>query len=174
MRSHTRRALAALAAVALAFGCKPAEKPLTPEELQARALAKEAQDRSECHVIAVSQSGFDPTLADEPPPRTISETHKQGGDVVGSGAVAKGAVVGGLVGVAGGAIAGNAGAGAAIGAGAGALMGGVRRHRETQKMVTTTRQNPEYAAWVAKKDGYRRAFDSCMTSRSAPPVEVPK
>jgi hypothetical protein len=93
--------------------------------------------------------------------------------VVGSGAVAKGAVVGGLVGVAGGAIAGNAGAGAAIGAGAGALMGGVRRHRETQKMVTTTRQNPEYAAWVARKDGYRNAFDACMNQRSAPPA-VPK
>jgi hypothetical protein len=121
-------------------------------------------------VLAVGQSRFDPTLAAEPPPRTISETHKQGGDVVGSGAVAKGAVVGGLVGLAGGAIAGNAGAGAAIGAGGGALIGGVRRHKETQKMVTTTRTNPDYTAYVAAKDGYRAAFDACMTARAAQPA----
>jgi hypothetical protein len=64
--------------------------------------------------------------------------------VVGSGAIAKGAAKGAVVGVAGGAIAGDAGKGAAIGAGAGALIGGVRRKQETEKMVTTTRTNPEY------------------------------
>jgi hypothetical protein len=171
--TRARITLVALAAAALAFGCKPAEKPLTPEEIQALAIQKEAQDRAECHVIAVSQSGFDPTLAEEPPPRTISEQHKAGGDVVGSGAVAKGAAKGAVGGVVVGAIAGDAGKGAAIGAGAGALIGGVRRHRETQKMVTTTRTNPDYTAWVARKDGYRGAFDACMNSRSAP-AAVPK
>jgi hypothetical protein len=162
--THARIAAASIAVAALLLACKPAgpppPPPLTP-------LEQEAKDRGECHVLAVNQSRFDPTLAAEPPPRTISETHKQGGDVVGSGAIAKGAVVGGLVGVAGGAIAGNAGAGAAIGAGAGGLIGGVRRHKETQKMVTTTRTNPEYTAYVEAKNGYRSAFDACMTSRAA-------
>ncbi len=160
---RTRIAMALLACAGLAFGCKPAEKPLTPLEL-------EAKNRGECHVLAVSQSRFDPTLADEPPPRTISETHERGGDVVGSGAVAKGAVKGAVGGVVIGAIAGDAGKGAAIGAGAGALMGGVRRRRETKEMVTTTRTNPAYTAYVESKNGYRSAFDGCMTARAAQPA----
>jgi hypothetical protein len=171
MTRPTRLALSALGAFALTFACKPVEKPLTPEELQTLAIQKEAKDRAECHVIAVSQSGFDPTVAADPPPRTISETHKAGGDVVGSGAVAKGAAKGAVGGVVVGAIAGDAGKGAAIGAGAGALIGGARRHQETQKMVTTTRTNPEYAAYEQKKNGYRTAFDVCLSSRKAtPPV----
>ena len=69
-----------------------------------------------------------------------------------------------------GAIAGDAGKGAAIGAGGGALIGGVRRHRETKEMVTSTRTNPEYTAYVASKDAYRSAFDGCMNARAAQPV----
>lgn len=160
---HTGHALAVLAAIGLVLGCKPAEKPLSPVEL-------EAKNRGECHVLAVGQSRFDPTLAEEPPPRTISETHQRGGDVVGSGAVAKGAVKGAVGGVVVGAIAGDAGKGAAIGAGAGALIGGVRRKRETQEMVTTTRTNPEYTAYVESKNAYRTAFDACMTARATQPV----
>ncbi|MEX2206606.1 MAG: glycine zipper family protein [Myxococcota bacterium] len=121
-------------------------------------------------MLAAGQSRFDPTLADEPPSRTVSETHPQGGDVVGSGAIAKGAVKGAVGGVVVGAIAGDAGKGAAIGAGAGALFGGVRRHRATQKRVTTARTNPEYTAYVEAKNGYRTAFDACMAARAAQPV----
>ena len=160
--TRLRIALALLAAVGLSLACKPAEKPLTP-------LEQEAKDRGECHVLAVSQTRFDPTLADEPV-RTISETHKKGGDVVGSGAIAGGAVKGAVGGVVIGAIAGDAGKGAAIGAGAGALIGGVRRRQETQKMVTTTRTNPEYTVYVEAKNAYRGAFDACMTARAAKPV----
>jgi hypothetical protein len=158
-----RIALTLLAVVGLALGCKPAVPELTP-------LEKEAKNRGECHVVAVSQSQFDPTLAAEEPVRTLSDTHKAGGDVVGSGAIAKGAAKGAVVGVIGGAIAGNAGAGAAIGAGAGGLIGGVQRRKETEKMVTTTRTNPEYTAYVASKNAYRNAFDACMASRIAPPA----
>jgi len=177
-RISPRAVLAGLFAVALGLsgGCKPAEKVLTPAEIQALAVQKEAQDRGECQMLAVSQSGFDPTTADDPPPRTISSTQKAGGDVVGSGAIAKGAAKGAVVGVVGGAIAGDAGKGAAIGAGAGALIGGVRRRQETQRMVTTTSTNPEYTAYVQKKDAYRGAFDACMKERKAPPAPpaVPK
>ncbi len=160
--TRMRIALSLLAVMGLALACKPAEPPMSP-------LEKEAKDRGECHVVAVSQSRFDPTLAEEPV-RTLSETRQAGGDVVGSGAIAKGAAKGAVVGVIGGAIAGNAGAGAAIGAGAGGLIGGVQRRKETQKMVTTTRTNPEYTAYLASKNAYRSAFDACMTSRLAPPV----
>ena len=121
-------------------------------------------------MIAVSQSQFDPTTRGGAGAHDLTETHKQGGDVVGSGAIAKGAAKGAVVGVVGGAIAGDAGKGAAIGAGAGALIGGVRRRQETQKMVTTTRRNPAYTQYVAKKDAYRSAFDACMNSRIAPPA----
>jgi hypothetical protein len=123
--------------------------------------------------MAVSQSQFDPTLA-EAPPRTISETHQAGGKVVGSGDVAKGAVKGALVGVAGGAVVGEAGKGAAAGAVGGALIGGMRRRQETKKMVTTTRTNPEYTAYVEQKDAYRRSFDACLTARLAPPPAPPQ
>lgn len=162
MRTSVAR-VTVLFAIGLSIACKPPEPPqLTP-------LEKEAKDRGECHVMAVSQSHFDPTLAEEPV-RTLSETHKQGGDVVGSGAIAGGAARGAVGGLVVGAIAGDAGKGAAIGAGAGALVGGVRRKRETEKMVTTTRTNPEYTAYIASKDAYRKAFDACMTSRIAPPA----
>lgn len=73
--------------------------------------------------------------------------------MIGSGAVAKGAVKGPIG-----------------GAGAGALIGGVRRHKDTQKMVTTTRTNPEYTAFVEVKNAYRNAFDACMTERAAKEV----
>lgn len=158
-----RIAVIVLAGLVAVSGCKPKEPELTP-------LEREAKNRGECHVVAVSQSQFDPTLAEEEPARTISETHKKGGDVVGSGAIAGGAVKGAVGGVVVGAIAGDAGKGAAIGAGAGALIGGVRRRQETQKMVTTTRPNPAYTAYVEKKNAYRGAFDACMNARVAPPA----
>jgi hypothetical protein len=158
---RARRGVVALGALVAILACKPAVPELTP-------LEREAKNRGECHVIAVSQSQFDPTLAEEEPERTISETRKAGGDVVGSGAVAKGAAKGAVGGVLVGAIAGDAGKGAAIGAGAGALIGGVRRRQETQKMVTTTRTNPAYTAFVGKKNAYRSAFDACMNARLAP------
>jgi len=153
-------ALVALAALA-ALACKPAEPPLTPTE-------KAAKDRSECIVVAIDQSRFDPTTAEEPP-RTISSTHERGGDVVGSGAVVKGAAGGAVLGVVGGAIAGDAGKGAAAGAAVGGLFGGVRRHRETKEMVTTTRPNPEHQAYLAAKNAYKSALDACLAARAEAP-----
>jgi hypothetical protein len=126
---------------------------------------KAAKDRAECQVIATQTSGFDPLTAEEPP-RTISTTAQRGGDVVGSGALAGGAARGAAVGAIGGAIAGNAGTGAAAGAAIGGLMGGVRRHRETNEMVTTTRSNPEHEHYVQAKKAFTTAFDGCLTARA--------
>ncbi|HXZ86576.1 MAG TPA: YMGG-like glycine zipper-containing protein, partial [Myxococcota bacterium] len=83
------------------------------------------------------------------------------------GATVKGAAKGALVGVAAGAVAGNAGKGAAAGAVAGGLIGGVRRHRETKEMVTETRTNPDYTAYVEAKNAFRAALDACMRQRGA-------
>ena len=149
-----RRILVLLLALALA-ACKPA---LTPTE-------KAAKDRSECSVVAIDQSGFDPVTAEEPP-RTISSTHQRGGEVVGSGAVVKGAAQGAVLGVVGGAIMGEAGKGAAAGAAVGGLVGGARRHRETKEMVTSTRPNPEYEQYVAAKAAYKSALEGCLAARA--------
>jgi hypothetical protein len=107
------------------------QQTLTPAE-------KAAKDRAECQAEATQKSGFEPLNAAEPP-RTVSSTHRRGGETLGSAAVAKGAAGGAAMGALGGAIAGDAGEGAATGA----LIGGVRRHRETNEMVTTSHANPE-------------------------------
>lgn len=120
-----------------------------------------AQVRAECQAQATNESGFDPLTA-EAPPRTVSSTHRRGGKTLGSGAVAKGGAGGAAMGALGGAIAGDAGEGAAAGAAIGALIGGVRRHKETNEMVTTSHANPEYQEYVQAKKEFKRAFDACM------------
>jgi hypothetical protein len=126
---------------------------------------KAAKDRSECQALATQQSGFDPLTAEEPP-RTISTTRRRGGEVVGSGAMVKGAAGGAALGAIGGAIAGSPGTGAAAGAAIGGLLGGVRRHRETNEMVTTTHTNPEYVEYTEAKDAFKTAFDRCLAQRA--------
>jgi hypothetical protein len=126
---------------------------------------KAAKDRSECQALATRQSGFDPLTA-EAPPRTISTTQRRGGQVVGSGAVVGGAAGGAALGAIGGAIMGSAGKGAAAGAAVGGLMGGVKRHQETNEMVTVTQTNPEYLAYTEAKDAFKVAFDQCLAGRA--------
>ena len=139
------------------LACKPAPPALSPVE-------QAAKDRAECSVVATGESGFDPVTA-EAPPRTISSTHERGGDVVGSGAIVKGAAGGAVAGVVGGAIMGEAGKGAAAGAAIGGLFGGVKRHRETKEMVTSTRTNPEYTKYVEEKDAYKDSLERCLSAR---------
>jgi hypothetical protein len=139
--------LAVLAVVA----CKPA---LTPTE-------QAAKDRSECMVVALDQTGFDPVTAEEPP-RTVSSTHERGGTLEeGAGSVAEGAV--------GGAIMADAGKGAAAGAAAGGLIGGAKHYQESHEMVPTTRPNPEYQQYVANKAAYKSALDGCLAARAGAP-----
>jgi len=149
----------ALIAVFAMTGCER-EPELTPAE-------KAAKDRAECQAIASAQSGFDPLTAAEPPPKTIQTTSRRGGEVVGSGAVVKGAAGGAALGALGGAIMGNAGRGAGAGAAMGGVMGGVKRHQQTNEMVTRSHPNPEYAAYIEAKDGFRTAFEQCLNQRAA-------
>jgi hypothetical protein len=120
---------------------------------------------TECHELATQQSGFDPRTVEEPP-RTISTTSRRGGEVVGSGAIAKGAAGGAVLGGIGGAIADDAGTGAGVGAAIGGLIGGIRRHRETNEPVTRTFANPDYEEYVAARKAFKRTFDECMAERA--------
>lgn len=135
--------------------CQP---ELTPAE-------QAAVDRNECQALATSQSGFDPLTA-EAPPRSTTSTQRRGGDVVGSGAIVKGAAGGAVLGVVGGAIMGSAGKGAGAGAAIGGLMGGVQRHKETNEMVTRTHSNPDYVQYKSAKDAFRVAFEQCLAARA--------
>jgi hypothetical protein len=150
-----RRAILLLALL----GAGPCEQKLSPTELAAK-------NRSECMVIATSESGFDPLMAEEPP-RTISSSHKRGGDLKeGAVDVGKGALGGAVLGVAGGAVAGEAGKGAAAGAVVGGLIGGARHYKKRQEVVTTSRPNPAYQEYAAMKDHYRSALEQCLASRA--------
>jgi hypothetical protein len=149
-------------AVAMALALAACEKELTPTE-------KAAKDRGECMVLATDQSGFDPITAEEPA-HTLSSSHKRGGDLKeGAVDVGKGAVGGAVAGVVGGAIMGEAGRGAAAGAAVGGLIGGARHYKKRQEVVTTTRPNPAYQDYQAKKSAYKSALEQCLASRAEPP-----
>jgi len=155
------RSSLALAALALGTLACQGEPELTPVE-------RAAKDRAECQLLATDRTGFDPVMA-EAPPRTLSQTQQAGGKVVGSGAVVKGAAKGAAVGAVGGLVVGEAGKGAGAGAAAGALLGGLNRRKETKQMVTTSRPNPEYAAYVEAKEAYKQALAACLAARARPP-----
>jgi hypothetical protein len=139
-------------------GC---EKELTPTE-------QAAKDRGECMVLATERSGFDPITAEEPP-RTISSSHKRGGDLKeGAIDVGKGAVGGAVAGVVGGAIMGEAGRGAAAGAAVGGLIGGARHYKKRQEIVTVTQPNPAYQEYAAAKAAYKSALEQCLAARAEP------
>ena len=118
------------------------------------------KDKSECHIWAKQQTGFDPM---QPPPAAApssSQPAPKGGTV-------KGAARGALVGVTVGAITGDAGKGAAIGASSGALIGGMRQrddYRRQQENYYQQQQQIE-AQQQALKNNYDRAFGTCMQAR---------
>ena len=123
---------------------------------------QQQQDRGQCYAWASQQTGFDPATArvNAPPPPPNQQ-------VVGSGAMAGGAMRGAALGAVGGAIGGDAGKGAAIGAATGALLGGMRRRQEIQY------EQNAYQNQVAQQQGaiaqaqanYDRAFAACMAGR---------
>ncbi|MGH8627694.1 MAG: glycine zipper family protein [Gammaproteobacteria bacterium] len=112
------------------------------------------KDRYECHVWAVQQSGFDPSMPQQvqAAPSTSSEPARR--PLLGG--AARGAAAGAAIG----AIAGDAGKGAAIGATAGGLKRGaenIDRRRAAQSMPPP--QNN------AGNDAYRRAIKACLEGR---------
>jgi hypothetical protein len=127
-----------LTATALAVACLLPGAALAQYVYPANGQSQQQQqkDQGECHSWAVSQSGYNPSSAQQP---------TQGGVVRGG---ARGAATGAVIG----AIAGDAGKGAAAGAAGGALIGGMRR-RDAQRQQS------------ASQGGYQNAFSACMQGR---------
>ena len=121
---------------------------------QGQDQAQQDADRGACHVWAVNQSGFDPTMARTTPPASGEAT--QGGVLRGG---ARGAAGGAVIG----AITGNAGRGAAIGAAGGGLVGGMRRNDQR------SRQSQDQRNWQAQQDAqrnnYQRALVACLEGK---------
>jgi hypothetical protein len=114
---------------------------------------QQARDQSECQAWAVQQTGYNPMMAQAPPPPAAAP---QGGAVRGG---ARGAAVGAV----GGAIAGDAGTGAAVGAATGALLGGMRR-RDQQRQVAAQQQ--AYQGQNAQLQAtFNRAVGACLSGR---------
>jgi len=104
---------------------------------------QQQQDRYNCHVWSVQQSGYDPTNA----PAQASTQGSTGKEMLRGGA--RGAAMGAAIG----AIAGDAGKGAAIGATAGGL-GRAIKSRDQQAQATS--------APSAGLDNYNRGMKSCL------------
>src|SRR5215470_17729353 len=114
---------------------------------------QQSRDQGECQAWASQQSGYNPMMAQGPPP---SAAAPQGGLVRGG---ARGAAVGAV----GGAIAGDAGTGAAVGAATGALIGGMRR-RDQQRQVAAEQQAYQNQS-AQLQSNFNRAFAACMAGR---------
>lgn len=123
------------------------------------------RDRYECHLWAVRQTGFDPSIPGVPPHQRVRIVQ---GPPAGA-AVAGGAVTGAVLGAV---VSGphDAGEGALIGAAAGAVIGAITessRAEATRRVDATEqqRQAQESAGEEQKADDYRRAITACLTGR---------
>ena len=117
--------------------------------------AQQDQDRYECHVWAVQQTGFDPTRS--------STAYAQPAPQAPQGGLVQGAVRGAAIGAVGGAIAGDAGKGAAIGAGTGALIGNMRRNDQIRQQQYQSQQ--QASSNSAQRASYDRAMSACLQGR---------
>jgi len=114
---------------------------------------QQRKDRYECHMWAVQQTGFDPTV-----PQQAPQSKASGGQAL------RGAAGGAALGAIGGAIGGNAGKGAAIGAGVGGTAGAIRRAQERERNAERQKQ------WEANQQNqraqYNRALSTCLEGRN--------
>jgi hypothetical protein len=112
------------------------------------------KDRYECHVWAVQQSGFDPSMPQQAQAAPSASSEPARRPLLGG--AARGAAAGAAIG----AIAGDAGKGAAVGATAGGMKRGfenIDRRRAAQS--TPPPQNN------AGHDAYLRAMKACLEGR---------
>lgn len=147
-----------------------AERTLPPTRVYfypaaGQSAAQQDRDRYECHLWAVKQSGFDPSLPmPAPAPRVEVIPSPPPGHDTAVGAVT-GAVLGAAV-----AHPHDAGEGAVVGAVAGALIGAVSdASRQEQAEVIQQRygrrDSQRYAQVERKAQDYRRAMSACLEGR---------
>jgi hypothetical protein len=127
-------------------------KGQTPEQQQ--------KDEFECYTWARQQTGFDPMQqprASSPPPQREAP----------KGGVARGAVRGGLTGLAVGKIAGDSNKGWKVGAVGGGLIGGMRRRDQVRKQQHAEQQwaQEQAAQYRRARNEYDRAHAACLGAR---------
>lgn len=118
------------------------------------------RDRYECHMWAVNQSHFDPSMvsADQAPHVTVV-TSPPGANTA-AGAIT-GAVLGAAV-----STPRNAPGGALVGAVAGAMLGAAADAQNQQQAKQAQQQyDREYAEHVRPAEDYRRALSACLEGR---------
>jgi hypothetical protein len=152
MKQVTRVALAAGLMLGLAGTTASAQMYVYPQ--QGQSPEQTSRDRGDCHMWAVQQVGYDPTMSG---PSAQAQTRSTGGGML------KGAAVGAAGGAAIGAIAGDAGKGAAIGALGGGLINGMRRHDQNQQ--AQAQANAYNQQQDAARQEYQRALGACLEGR---------
>ena len=126
------------------------------------------RDRYECHLWAVKQSGFDPSVPGVPAHQQVRVVRAPPGPPPGAEVVG-GAVTGAVLGAV---IAGprDAGGGAAVGALAGAAVGAVAEsaradQRRQEEEAVADRHAARNAAADQQAGAYRRAISACLEGR---------
>lgn len=133
---------------------------------------QQAEDRYDCHLWAVEQSGFDPSaaLAIVAKPVAVKVGENESGGATLKGAIAA-AVVGGVIGARGGDTEEGVAVGAVVGAAAGAAIehNGEEKARDqarAQAKAEASRQEQQIAEQDFERADYRRALASCMEGRN--------
>jgi len=182
-RPAARTVLALIPLAMTAAGCAetPARQPGPPQASQPRPAASAEvfvypasgqderqldRDRYECHLWAVRQSQFDPSLPGLPPHQRVR--------VVAAGpppgaTVAAGAITGAAIGAAIGSPY-DTGEGALVGAAAGAVLGAIAEDSASRQAARVEEQSDaEAAAATAEQEqralGYQRAITACLEAR---------
>lgn len=122
------------------------------------------RDRYECHVWAVKQTGFDPSVPGVPPHQRVRVVAGTAPSAV-PGSAFTGAILGAIV-----SRPRDAGIGALIGAVAGTAVGAASdasRAQATQQVVSNeqARLDAQTSAQESQASGYRRAVGACLSGR---------
>ena len=152
------------AAPAAAPAAGPLSSSLGVYVFPAKGQAPEQQsnDETACFGWAKTQTGIDPMAIK---PQVAATTQPSSTSNAGSGAVAKGAVGGAVMGTEVGAIAGNTGKGAAIGATMGVFSGAGAKHQAKQQAAAQQQQQAAQASVAEQKGTYNRAFAACLEGK---------
>jgi hypothetical protein len=118
---------------------------------------QQSRDEYDCHLWAVNQTNYDPTVPVQAPPPQGPPQAQPGSGVKGA---AKGAAVGALAGSMG----GEAGKGAAVGAAVGAV-GGRVQSKNQQAQQQTQQQQAAAAQQSAKQQEYLKAKATCLDAK---------
>lgn len=163
MSRHSRIGVIVIALMLAGCVTLPEETPVpaAPSEVfvypsAGQTEAQTDRDRYECHLWAVKQSRYDPSLR---APQAAGQVHVT---TVQPGAItAAGAVTGAILGAA---VAGprDAAGGAIVGAIAGTVVGAAA---DTAQQQQTARERRQYDAAPSSAQSYRRAISACLEGR---------